>query len=83
MNERTSAVDAYGKYTGKDVNVMRKGYEEYTIYKLYNVYPDGTLELISQASDDSSGRVFVTLIHVSDIEDISIDIDDTDIEITE
>jgi hypothetical protein len=81
MNEKKScAVEYLGPYLDKWVNVKEKGDEGFTLYKVNNVYADGTLELITQASDDTDGDVFVEFINVRDIQKIAIDIADTDIE---
>jgi len=80
MNDKKScAVEWLGPYLDKDVQIMAKGYEDFTTYKLNNVYADGTLELI-ETTDDGA---FLHFINASEISDIAIDIDDTDIELVE
>jgi len=75
MNEKKScAVEWLGPYLDKDVQIMEKGYEEFTTYKLNNVYVDGTLELIEKTDDGA----FVHFINVRDVSDIAIDICDTE-----
>jgi hypothetical protein len=84
MNEKKScAVEWLGPYLDKTVNVQVKDETEYTLFTLNNVYADGTLELITQASDSADGIVYVEFINVSNILKIALDIDDTDITVTE
>jgi len=81
MNEKKScAVEWLGPYLDKTVQVQVKGESEYVIYTLNNVYADGTLELITEASDDEKGNVYVEFINVTDILKIAINILETDIE---
>jgi hypothetical protein len=82
MNEKKScAVEWLGPHLDKWINIQEKGDTAYTLFKLNNVYADGTLELVTQASDDEKGDVFVEFLNVNDVQKIAIDIVDTDVEI--
>jgi hypothetical protein len=83
MNEKKCAVEYLGPYLDKSIQVQVKDESEYVIYKLNNVYADGTLELITEADDDTKGNVYIEFINVDNILKIAINIEDTDVELPE